>query len=53
MYVTPTTTIKEIKDEIRKIDNELNNNYRLSDTDRCSLREQIEYLESFLPVENW
>ena len=52
-YVTPTTTIQEIKEEISRVNLELNTNKRLTKIDRIALHEHLDYLNSFLPVERW
>ena len=49
MYVTAGPTIKEIEREIRRIEAELEG--RMSDRDRQALHDELDYLESFLPVE--
>ena len=51
MYVTSTTSIKDIKQEIKSIKEELNK--PLTEYDREALREELRYLESFLPVERF
>jgi hypothetical protein len=52
-YVTPTTTIKEIKEEIDEVECVLNTEKRLSKETRDALHEHLDYLNSFLPVERW
>lgn len=51
MYVTYGTTQKQIKAEIRKINEELSENRWLTVEDRIVLHEELDYLESFLPKE--
>lgn len=51
MYVRPGTTEKEIRRQIKAIEEELQENKYLSDIDRQSLHDELEYLESFLPKE--
>lgn len=52
MYVKPGTTLKEIECEIRKVREELDNR-RLSTEAREALHDELDYLESFLPTENY
>lgn len=52
MYVTPTTTIEEIKDEIRRCEDQLYNVW-LDPLDRQAIHTEIDYLESFLPKEDY
>lgn len=52
-YVTPTTTLQEIKKEIDDVNRELNTNKRLTKIDRIALHDHLDYLISFLPVERW
>lgn len=51
MYVRPETTEKQIRREIEAIEEELRENKYLSDIDRISLYDELDYLESFLPKE--
>lgn len=53
MYVRPGTTEKEIRREIKAIEEELRENKHLSDIDRIVLHDELDYLESFLPQETW
>ena len=51
MYVTQFTTQKEIKDEIKRVEKELNS--CRTDEDRQVIREELDYLHSFIYVERW
>ena len=53
MYVTKFTTEKQITAEIKKIEEELNENRWLSAEDRIALHDELDYLYSFLPKGVW
>lgn len=52
MYVTPSTTAAEITAQIAEVKEALASD-RLSRLDREAYRDELEYLESFLPQEPW
>lgn len=51
MYVTPTTTVTEIRAQIARLKAELHESTTLSDLDRVAVMDEISYLESFLPTD--
>ena len=48
MYVTAGTSKKQILIQIENIENELNTNSGLSAIDRIALRDELDYLYSFV-----
>ena len=55
MYVTAGTTQRQIREGIAKAKEELDHNRFLTAEDRAALREEIEYLESFIEevIKEW
>lgn len=51
MYVTPSTSLSDIRRKISEIENELNG--RLDRETREMLHDELDYLYSFLPEENY
>lgn len=53
MYVTAGTTKKQIVREIKAIEDELNMNKHLNQYDRICLHDELDYLYSFVTMDNF